>query len=115
MLKKALSIMVSGKREVTRGFMEKQEIMNKTTAQMVIELSVILGAFFTFFMILHTDIRSMDERLQQQGARTDKLYEMYCEMNERHQRENEKHHEEMAEIRKDHHEEMKEIYKHWST
>ena len=88
--------------------MEKQEFMHKTTAQMVIELSVILGAFFTFFMILHTDIRSMDQRLQEQGARTDRLYETYCEMNQRHDQQ-------MAEMRKDHHEEMKEIYKHWST
>ena len=100
-------------------FMEKQGIMQKTTAQMIIELSVILGAFFTFFMILHTDIRSMDERLQQQGARTDKLYEMYCEMRKDHHEEmsemRKEHHQEMSDIRKDHHEEMKEIYKHWST
>lgn len=65
--------------------------------EFAVMLVTLIGGFYT-----------LDSKIERQGARTDKLYEMYCEMNE-------KHHQEMAEIRKDHHEEMKEIYKHWST
>ena len=39
-----------------------------------------------------------------QGSRTDRLYEMYCDMQK-----------EMKEMNEKHHQEMKEIYKHWST
>ena len=87
-----------------------EKIQNHWSIHMefAVMLVTLIGGFYT-----------LDSKIERQGARTDKLYEMYCEMRkEIHQEMAEMrkdHHQEMAEMRKDHHEEMKEIYKHWST
>lgn len=63
----------------------------KTKTQMFSELSIILGAFFAFFMFLHSEIKSLDQKIEsrtiqmhdemnQQTARTDRLYEMFYEL-----------------------------------
>ena len=39
-------------------------------------IATMLGGIF----YIHSDIREIRKDMQQQGARIDKLYEMYCEM-----------------------------------
>ena len=83
-----------------------EKIQNHWSIHMefAVMLVTLIGGFYT-----------LDSKIERQGARTDKLYEMYCDMQKEIKETNVKHHQELMEMRRDHHEEMKEIYKHWST
>ena len=44
------------------------------------DTAAVIGTVLGIFWVLHAQIQSLDARLFQQGARTDKLYEMFVDL-----------------------------------
>lgn len=55
----------------------KRGILHKTV---LIEWITLLGALFTCFGLLYSELKSLDSKIDRQGARTDRLYEMFIDL-----------------------------------
>ena len=47
---------------------------------LVLEWITIVGAVLTCFGILYAEIKGLDTKIERQGARTDRLYEMFIDL-----------------------------------
>ncbi len=54
-------------------------IEKKSAVGWILEMTTIIGSFIACFMMLYSQIDKLDQKIEKQAARTDRIYEMYCD------------------------------------
>ena len=59
---------------------ENVHFTTKIPKLIIVEWATILGVFIVCFMFLFSEIKHLETKIDQQSARTDRLYEMFIDL-----------------------------------